>query len=70
MQQPKNMFELQQFVLTNVSDHEELFKKELKKSFKFLTYKEIRKLHEWVLKEYGNKYMAVIEEAFEMIETP
>jgi len=58
------MLELQKLVLQQVSDQKELFKKELLKSLKWLNSEEIVMLKEWVLNQFSNRYMDMINETF------
>jgi hypothetical protein len=58
------MLELQKLVLQQVSDQKELFKKELQKSLKWLNSEEIVMLKEWVLNQFSNRYMDMINETF------
>jgi hypothetical protein len=60
------MLELQKFVLLQVSDTEMLFRKELQKSLKWLDYREIEMLHDWVIRNFGDRYQDVINEVFEL----
>jgi hypothetical protein len=62
------MLELQKLVLQQVSDQKELFKKELLKSLKWLNSEEIVMLKEWVLNQFSNRYMDMINETFYGIE--
>lgn len=62
------MLELQKIVLQQVSDHKELFKKELLKSLKWLNSEEIILLKEWVLNQFSNRYRDVINETFYSLE--
>jgi len=62
------MLELQKIVLQQVSDHKELFKKELLKSLKWLNSEEIILLKEWVLNQFSYRYRDVINETFYSIE--
>ncbi len=61
------MYELSKKVLTRVSFDRALFKKELKKSRKWLKPKELTMLKAWCLATFGHQYKDVILEVFETI---
>ncbi len=50
------MFEHQIKVLTSLSDNRELFRKELKKSFKWLNSREQSQLIQWLKETYNSEY--------------
>lgn len=58
------MLEHQKKVLIGVAKYPHLFKKELVKSFTWLSVSEIRELHSWVSKEFGMYYDNMINEVF------
>ena len=58
------MLEFTQKVLTNVSFDRELFRKELKKSVKFVGKKEAIVLYSWCLVNFGEMYKDVIMQVF------
>ena len=58
------MLEMQKFVLQRVQEDCRLFKKELLKSFIWLTSLELEDLHKWVTKEFGRTHKDIIEEVF------
>jgi hypothetical protein len=57
---PKNMLELQQFVLENVSENKSLFEKELRKSFKWLEKEDLCKLYYWSIGKFSQQYHNLI----------
>ena len=59
-----NMLDMQKFVLQRVHEDCRLFKKELLKSFRWLTSIELEDLQNWVLKEFGATHRDIIEEVF------
>jgi hypothetical protein len=63
------MLELQKFVLQQVCDQKELFRKELYKSISWLKLEEVELLREWVVNQFGQKYNDVINEVFCVVET-
>jgi hypothetical protein len=58
------MLEHQKKVLIGVAKYPHLFKKELVKSFTWLSVREVRELHSWVRKEFGTYYGSMISEVF------
>ena len=58
----KLMLELQKFVLQRVHEDAKLFKKELKKSLKWLSTEEMEYLRPWVWIEFGDKHSEIIKE--------
>ncbi len=58
------MLEFAKKVLLNVSFDRELFKKELKKSLRFLGKKEAYMLYSWCLLNFGEKYQEIIIQVF------
>ena len=58
------MLEMQKFVLQRVHDDYRLLKKELIKSFRWLTYIELEDLRNWVLEEFGKTHKEIIDEVF------
>ena len=59
------MLELTKHILTKVSFDASLFQKELKKALKWLTdSEEIRSFKEWCITEFGNRFPAIIKNAF------
>lgn len=61
------MFELSKTVLERVSFDKSLFRKELKKSLKYLSLDEMKKLKLWAIAAFGHMYADVIIETFESI---
>jgi len=61
---PRNMLELQQMTLENLSHDKDLFKKELIKSLKWLQSYEIFQLRTWLLKNYNSSHSEIINEVF------
>jgi hypothetical protein len=59
-----NMLELQMLVLQNIHENEELFKKELFKSIKWLKPQELLVLRDWLMKKYFKKHSKTISEIF------
>lgn len=59
------MYEMSKKVLTRVSFDKVLFKKELRKSKKWLKPKESLMLKAWCLATFGHLYQDVIQEVFE-----
>jgi hypothetical protein len=51
-------------ILQKVSFNKELFRKELKKSIKWLKKEEVVLLKAWVIINFGNTYYDVINEVF------
>ncbi|MFU8844654.1 MAG: hypothetical protein ACNA7V_12705 [Bacteroidales bacterium] len=51
-------------ILQKVSFNKELFRKELKKSIKWLKKEEVILLKAWVIINFGNTYYDVINEVF------
>ena len=58
------MLELQKYVLQQVCEDARLFKKELIKSIKWLSFPEVKNLKLWVITEYGNRHSEIITEVF------
>lgn len=58
---PTNMLELQQLVLENVAENEELFTKELLKSFQWLDYDDLVKLYVWSVKKFRGPCRKIID---------
>jgi hypothetical protein len=58
----KNMLEFQMLILENVYEDETLFRKELKKSKKWLDAKELITLKKWLLKRFSNSQVETIRE--------
>ena len=59
----KNMLEFQMLMLENVYEDDMLFKKELKKSKKWLDARELITLKKWLLKRFQNTQDKTIQEA-------
>jgi hypothetical protein len=62
-----NMLELQMLVLENVHEDDTLFRKELRKSKKWLKLKELVTLKKWLLKKFNNKHKETIKEVLKDI---
>lgn len=58
----KNMLDFQVFMLENVHDDDALFRKELKKSKKWLTTAELVALKKWLLKRFHFSKRLVIQD--------
>lgn len=59
------MVELSKKILTKVSFDPHLFQKELSKALRWITDRDdLKKLKEWCLMEFGNKYPTILAEAF------
>lgn len=58
------MLELQKLVLNNLSDQNDLFKKELYKSIAWLNQHELTELRKWLRQEYWNTHKDIIKEVF------
>jgi hypothetical protein len=58
------MFEYVKVILEKVSFDKWLFKKELSKSLKWITYTEAVLLHAWLVSTFGEKYSEIISETF------
>ncbi len=58
------MLEFAKKVLLNVSFDKDLFKKELRKSIKFLGKRESIVLYSWCLVNFGEKYKGIITQVF------
>jgi len=65
----KAMLEYQMLILRKVSFDKLLFKKEIKKSFKWLTSQELNTLYKWLKDNFTNSYDDVIDECFTVIPT-
>ena len=61
---PTNMLELQKLVLENVYDDKTLFEKELRKSFKWLGYNDLKNLYNWAIAKFENRYGKIIDCVF------
>ncbi|MCB0807082.1 MAG: hypothetical protein KDC05_14895 [Bacteroidales bacterium] len=61
------MLKYTETILEKVSFSKELFRKELKKSLKFLEKEEMLILKTWCVLNFGAIYMDVIHEAFNQI---
>lgn len=59
-----NMLDHQKLILENVKFDRSLFEKELSKSIKWLSNKEIIELHQWCKNEFGNEYPEIIHKVF------
>lgn len=59
-----NMLEHQKLILENVKFDKHLFEKELSKSIKWLTNKEIIELHQWCKNEFGEEFPEIIQKVF------
>jgi len=59
------MLELQMLVLENVNEDHTLFRKELKKSQKWLKLKDLVALKKWLLKKFNKKHKETINEVLE-----
>lgn len=59
------MLEFSKTVLSKISFDKRLFKKELKKSLKWLKPNEKLVLKVWVLTQFGHMYKDVIQDVFE-----
>lgn len=59
------MLEFSKNILKKVSFDRKLFKKELVKSFKWLSRDEILALKVWCIAQFGTQYSDIIVEAFE-----
>ena len=62
------MLELQKFVLQRVCDDTRLFKRELKKSLRWLSLPEIEMLRQWVWREFGHTHADIISDVFYAVE--
>jgi hypothetical protein len=60
----QNMLEFQMLVLENVNDDDDLFRKELHKSRKWLQLKELVTLKKWLLEKFYRKHNQLIMEEF------
>jgi hypothetical protein len=58
------MLKYTETILEKVSFNKDLFKNELRKSFKWLKKEEIRILRSWCIINFGAIYMDVINEVF------
>lgn len=58
---PSNILELQKLVLENVYENKALFEKELRKSFKWLDYDDLKKLYKWAIARFDIKYGKIID---------
>lgn len=58
---PTNMLELQKFVLENVYENKSLFEKELRKSFKWLGYDDLKNLYYWAKDKFNEQYYNLID---------
>jgi hypothetical protein len=58
------MLRYTEIILQKVSFNKELFRKELKKSIKWLKKEEVVLLKAWVIVNFGNMYYDVINEVF------
>ncbi|MCW3804385.1 hypothetical protein [Plebeiibacterium marinum] len=58
------MLEHQKKMLLGVAKNPHLFRKELVKSFTWLSVEELEALHKWVKKEFGSYYDHLIGEIF------
>lgn len=58
----KNMLDFQMFMLENVHDDDALFRKELKKSKKWLNTAELIVLKKWLLKRFYFSKRVVIQD--------
>lgn len=58
------MLEFVKKILVKVSFDKELFQKELKKSFKFLSSKELLALYSWCIVTFGDRYRDTIVKIF------
>jgi hypothetical protein len=59
------MLEYTKTILQKVSFSPVLFKKELKKSFKWLSKKEIHALKAWCVRTFGDIYLDIIRDSFQ-----
>ena len=60
----QNMLEFQMLVLENVNDDDDLFRKELHKSRKWLQSKDLITLKKWLLEKFYRKHNQLITEEF------
>jgi len=60
-----NMLEHQKLILENVKFDKDLFEKELSKSIKWLSNKEIFELHQWCKNEFGEEFPEIIQKVFD-----
>ncbi|MBI9058090.1 MAG: hypothetical protein JEZ01_10010 [Labilibaculum sp.] len=61
------MLEHQKFVLKSVSDQEDLFRKELLKSFEWLSEAELFDLFNWLKSNYYFSHKDCVEQAFNQL---
>lgn len=54
------MLELQKFVLQRVCEDSRLFKRELKKSLRWLSTPEVELLKKWVWQEFGHTHAEIL----------
>ena len=60
------MLDHQKIILEQVTDNNELFLKELKKSISWLTPEDIRKLYSWLKENFWESHKPEIEQVFSM----
>lgn len=63
-----DMLTYTKMILEKVSFDERLFKKELRKSYRWLSYQEISRLEDWAFNAYGDLYGGIISETFDKKE--
>ena len=59
-----DMLDHQKAMLEQVIGSDELFEKELKKSLKWLTTKDVRKLYIWLKEKFGSSHNEIIQTVF------
>ncbi|UTA70354.1 hypothetical protein MB380_07020 [Emticicia sp. 21SJ11W-3] len=58
------MLDYVKVILEKVSFESSLFEKELKKSLKLLSFREIRELRKWCYLKFGNIYRGILNKTF------
>jgi hypothetical protein len=59
-----DMLEYTKLIIKKISFDEVLFRKELKKSLRWLNNDEILALRKWLIKNFNHQYSHIIEEIF------
>ncbi|GAB3510693.1 hypothetical protein [Emticicia fontis] len=58
------MLEYVKVILEKVSFESSLFEKELKKSLKLLSFREVRELRKWCYEKFGSIYRGILNKTF------
>ncbi|WP_337042765.1 hypothetical protein [Emticicia sp. 17c] len=58
------MLDYVKLILEKVSFESSLFEKELKKSLKLLSFREIRELKKWCYEKFGSIYRGILNKTF------